>query len=189
MILKGDLIFSRDNSLISKVIRLRTLSQWSHVGLCIGVINDRLLNMIVEKFLNDKKYIRINKKYVRVCKGDVGKKAVVSARWEGVVVDVFEDDWVKEGSVVQVLRPKVDNFEQIEKAIDFCINEIGKKYDFCGLVDFLFYEKFQSEKRWFCSELVFEAYKRAGFEILVRKEKEFVSPGDLYESPMLVLVG
>jgi hypothetical protein len=38
------------------------------------------------------------------------------------------------------------------------------------------------------AELVFEAYRRAGVEILVRKEKEFVSPGDLYESPYLVLV-
>lgn len=35
----GDLIFSRDNSLISKIVRIRTLSQWSHCGIVIGRIH------------------------------------------------------------------------------------------------------------------------------------------------------
>jgi len=162
---------------------MRTLSQWSHVGLCIGVIDEELL-----KYLQIVLPRKIFSRYVKINESDFGKRAIVSARWKGVIVDVFEDDWLGHG-VVQILRPQVDDLWQVEKAVRICINEVGKRYDFCGLVDFIFFRKFQSESRWFCSELAFYAYQKAGFAILARKEKEFVSPGDLYESPKLVLVG
>jgi len=74
MVSIGDLVFSRDRGVVSKLIQMRTLSQWSHVGLCVGVVNEGLLERLK----------LVNKKYVKVCSGDIGKHAVISARWDGV---------------------------------------------------------------------------------------------------------
>jgi len=164
-------------TIVSKIIRLRILSQWSHVGICLGEINDDLFEKLKS----------CNKEYVKIDENDYRKTAIISARYKGVIIDVYEDDWYEEYTKTQILRVVAEKY-RVDRAVEFCINEVGRKYDFCGLVDFLLAKKVQSEKRWFCSELVFEAYRRAGVEILVRKEKEFISPGDLYESPYLVLV-
>ncbi len=150
----GDIVFSRDNSLVSKIIRLRTLSQWSHVGILSG--------------------------YHR------GVHLVISARWKGVVEDILEYDWPK---TRQVLRVRGITEAEVRTIVGFCKMQLGKRYDFCGLLDFLTFQKHQSDDRWFCSELVYAALRYAGIDIFRgRKDRAFVSPGDIYENPLLEIV-
>lgn len=150
----GDIIFSKSNNIFSRLIRTRTMSQWSHCGIVIG--------------------------------RKAGTIKCVSARLRGgVKVDSLKD-WA---STVQVLRLENVTELQKDKMIDFCLRQVGKKYDVCGILDFLTFQNLQSNSRWFCSELVNSAMLYAGIDLFKsRKESAFISPGDLYENPMLNFV-
>ena len=68
----------------------------------------------------------------------------------------------------------------------FLKDQIGKKYDFIGLLAFPFrMKKLAKNKRWFCSELVFEAFLRAGVELLQYTDSHEVSPALFLKSPLL----
>lgn len=61
---------------------------------------------------------------------------------------------------VTVLRVKKAKASQINKAVNFCIKQLNKKYS----LDFKHDTK-SSEKDWYCSELVWAAYKNQGINI------------------------
>lgn len=68
--------------------------------------------------------------------------------------------------------------------------ELGKPYDFRGVLGFVSRRaQAQSQDRWFCSELVFHAYRQAGIDLLSRIPAFKVTPGLLSYSPMLVTAG
>lgn len=56
---------------------------------------------------------------------------------------------------------------------------IGRKYDFLGALAFLLRIRLQRDDRGFCSELVAEAFKEAGYP-LFRVQAWRISPRDLY---------
>jgi hypothetical protein len=43
----------------------------------------------------------------------------------------------------------------------------------------------QKDTAWFCSELAYVAYKQAGIRLQRRVKQDFISPRDLYISPLL----
>ena len=64
------------------------------------------------------------------------------------------------------------NFIQVEKSIkekieDFLLEQIEKKYDYLGIIDFIvpFTDNLQDQNRWFCSELISAACISAGYNI------------------------
>lgn len=61
---------------------------------------------------------------------------------------------------VSIYRVKGSTIEQRNKAVDFCISQLGKSY-------FLDLKKDRSEKQkdWYCSELVWAAYINQGIDI------------------------
>lgn len=76
------------------------------------------------------------------------------------------------------------SFEQLlEEAL---AKEVGKRYDYCGVLRFLPRWKSQNSNRWFCSELVFSKFKQQGLDLLNRVEAVKVSPSLLSYSPNLV---
>jgi len=153
LIRPGDIVFTRNSGIMSRVVRMRTLSQWSCVGIVVGRTE--------------------------------GTIKVISAKWGGVVVDELRNF----GKHIQVLRCESATPEQIKRMLDFSIELVGKNYDWCGILDFLFLQRLQSDRRWFCSELIYSAMNYSGIDILDGKKKTgFVSPGDLYESPLLRFV-
>jgi len=110
---------------------------------------------------------------------------VVSADIEGVMLRrVREDEWSK----YAILTYPEMTLKERDDVVKFCFSKIGKGYDFLGLADFLFDKDLQVEDRYFCSELVFLAYKAAGIDLLKRIDHAFVSPRDLYISPLLWVV-
>lgn len=152
----GDIVFRRIyKDFSSKLIRIRTMSQWSHCGVIIGRKN-RTVKCISAQF---------NK---------------------GVVVDNLRE-W---GNKIHVLRLKNATTAQKDIMVDYCIRHVGIKYDCVGVIDFLTFQRAQAGKRWFSSELLYASMKYAGIDILQgKKQNRFVSPGDLYESPLLKFIG
>jgi len=68
---------------------------------------------------------------------------------------------------------------------DFLIAQIGKPYDYGGILGFLTASKTEHPNRWFCSELLFSALKQAKVCLLARIPAWKVSPGLLALSPLL----
>jgi uncharacterized protein YycO len=75
-----------------------------------------------------------------------------------------------------------------EDVVKFCFSTIGTPYDYWGLVDFLLNTDLQEEDHYFCSELAFIGYEKAGKSLLKRIDHAFVSPMHLYISPILEVV-
>ncbi len=76
--------------------------------------------------------------------------------------------------------------KQKEKIFEFAESQIGKPYDWLGILGFvLFNPNIESKNRWFCSELVFAAFKKAGVELLKNTHPSEVSPRLFLKSPLL----
>lgn len=69
--------------------------------------------------------------------------------------------------------------EQRAEAINFACDQIGKPYDYAGVLLFSLAPRWNYDDRWFCSELTAAALHFAGI-IAVPKKAWRVSPGSLY---------
>ncbi len=94
------------------------------------------------------------------------------------------------------IDPQADYFkvsltpEQETRVREFLLKQVGKPYDLTMVCRFVTrqQETRKSQGKWFCSELIFAAFKTAGVELLARIEPWEVSPGTLSNSPLLVLI-
>lgn len=75
--------------------------------------------------------------------------------------------------------------EQKWAAQEFLIHQIGKPYDYGGILGFMTRAKSEHPEKWFCSELVFAACLSAGVELLRRIPAWKVYPGMLSLSAVL----
>jgi uncharacterized protein YycO len=71
-------------------------------------------------------------------------------------------------------------------ASQFLLSQVGRKYDYSGVIRFLTREKSVNNQRWFCSELVYAAFSAAGLPLLNCREAYKVSPALLALSPYLI---
>jgi len=72
-----------------------------------------------------------------------------------------------------------------ESIIDIALMQLGKKYDWEGIFGFLFKKRqWQSDEKWFCSELIAYAFQEAGYP-LVRDFSYRITPRDLVSSVLL----
>jgi hypothetical protein len=108
----------------------------------------------------------------------------------GVVKRVGIHDGHKPDTKIRLLRldaargfPRVDEIAVIHMLEDCIRRKIG--YDWWGLVRFGLRINRNNEKRMFCSELVHLAMQAGGAPLLKRVGAHFVSPADLYRSPLL----
>lgn len=68
--------------------------------------------------------------------------------------------------------------EQRATALAFAAGQIGKPYDYLGVLRFPLRPRWNDPRRWFCSELTTAALVHAG--IIAAPKAWRVSPGDLY---------
>ncbi|WP_448577461.1 YiiX/YebB-like N1pC/P60 family cysteine hydrolase [Thermosphaera sp.] len=144
------ILLYRGVSLLSRLIRWRTWSEYSHVALEIhrGEIVD-------------------------AWKGGV---RLIRSPFEG-----HDPETVVEAYEIAGLRP-----EQAARAALFARAQIGKPYDYWGVLRFIIRrDPTQPNDRWFCSELVFAALLHGGVRLLERVPAHRASPGDLARSPLL----
>lgn len=76
--------------------------------------------------------------------------------------------------------------EQWDRAIAFARGQLGKRYDYLGVIRFVTRRRHLSSRRMFCSELVFAALAAAGVGLLKRIPAPKVSPAMLALSPLLI---
>jgi len=101
--------------------------------------------------------------------------------WQGAGVRLKKiTDW----SNVDIFRVPATERQRIV-AVSFAGQQIGKKYDYLGVLRFLSRRHCNDVQRWFCSELVFAAFKHAGVDLLHRIAPWEVSPAVLSTSPFL----
>lgn len=67
----------------------------------------------------------------------------------------------------------------------FLEDQVGKEYDFSSVFRFLSRRKASANGKWFCSELVLEAFSRNGLDLLHGRPSE-LSPRDVALSPYLM---
>lgn len=77
-----------------------------------------------------------------------------------------------------------DRAERMEKWLRA---QVGKPYDRRAIFRFVSRGTYWSNDRWFCSELAFDCALQNGLELLSRCPSYEVSPGKLYQSPLLRL--
>ena len=111
---------------------------------------------------------------------------VVIEAWGGGVTKRTWREGHTPGTRIRIMRVECTR-EQEEKFYAFLESQIGKKYDFAGILGFGLSANLQYKDRWFCSELVFAAAQYAGIELLKRIEAHKVYPGLLDVSPLLKL--
>jgi uncharacterized protein YycO len=82
------------------------------------------------------------------------------------------------GTVVELYNVEMTP-EQEVIVMDFITNQLGKSYDYWTILGFVFYKTDEGRKsygKWFCSELVFAAFEKAGIKLLERANAWNVSP-------------
>ncbi|ADU96038.1 hypothetical protein Theam_0064 [Thermovibrio ammonificans HB-1] len=109
---------------------------------------------------------------------------VVEAWWSGVREGRFSGAHTP-GTEFAVYSVKVSEAQK-ELIEIFLHDQVGKPYDWLGILGFpLRNWKLEKRNRWFCSELVFTAFKRAGIELLKNTHPSEVSPRLFLKSPLL----
>ena len=118
----------------------------------------------------------------RVAFADTKAKLFLAADFNTGKVDTL-------GTRVDIFRVEGLSMSEGQKAINFAHEQIGKGYDFLSIARFLIRSQSRRKEsgRWFCSELVFAALRKAGVDLLERIEPCDVSPGMLALSPRLIL--
>ena len=93
----------------------------------------------------------------------------------------------KPGTLIDLFRVDM-TMDQHFRAIGFLKCEIGKKYDFRGVLKFITRTGGQDQGAWFCSELIMAACLWVDCPLLCRVEPWKVDPGMLRLSPKLEFV-
>ena len=128
-------------------------------------------------FASDKEPISKIISTVTACKyhhvGAVFGDFVIEARFKGVVKTPL-DEFKKRGEY-EIFDYPLDN-EDV--ALDFAKMQIGKEYDFAGLISFPLRVQWQDSSKWYCSESV-AAITKAGGNPIAHESLTGVSPRDL----------
>ena len=104
--------------------------------------------------------------------------------------------WCKSMTEKLECNSKIDIFEVVtnseqDKIIeDFLKKQLGKKYDYLSVIGFVLYDTNEGRKKygkWFCSELVFAAFQKAGIDLLKRIDAWKVSPTILSYNNVMTL--
>jgi hypothetical protein len=102
--------------------------------------------------------------------------------WQGRGVHVRELDSFD--GIARFSIPEMTD-EQWDVALGYALSQVGKGYDYWGVLRFLSRRMQPENDRWFCSELVVESLNQAGVYPFKRTRPSEVSPGLLSISPIL----
>ena len=115
---------------------------------------------------------------------DSNDPIVIEAWWNGVRQGKFSEVHTL-GTEFAVYSIQVTDGQK-KRIEEFLQRQLRKPYDWLGILGFpLRNWKLESKNRWFCSELVFAAFKQAGVELLKNTHPSEVSPRLFLKSPLL----
>jgi len=164
----GDLVFCSGNYFFSKIIQKFTKSVWSHVGI---IYKDEQMNRLL--ILESEKLIGVRlaplSKYIKDYHGkNKPYKGQIAIGKLTVPIDMNE---LKKGisfGMDELTKP-YDNYEILRIALRILFNK-GKRED---------------DRKYICSELVYECYKRAGLEF--EFHNSLISPDDIWKNEQVVM--
>lgn len=110
---------------------------------------------------------------------DMGHEYIIGARTCGV--HKFDKNTVADNH--EILTVDCTE-EQYGKFHDFLCSKVGNKYDWRAYLGFFFNKKNHNENRWFCSELLAEAFRAADIVLFTNVKPWFCMPRDFYISPI-----
>ena len=151
----ADLLCFRGHGVFGYLVRFFTNSRYSHVGL-------------VYRF--------------------EGRVYCLEAVGSGVRLIIMSELLRRSERGIDYFRIRDVTLEQRAGALGFAFQQLGKLYDRAGIVRFLWFlllgnkARARLNGRWFCSEIVQEAYRRQGVQ-LARQKASYTSPQDLVSSP------
>jgi len=157
----GDLLFASGNYLISKAIRKVTDSCWSHVGIVFQLDNINRVLLLESVESSGVRFAPLSKYIVDYRNGKPYDGPIVIARHQQV------------------------NFEVMSRLAKFGIDELTQPYDKDEVGKILArvilgQGKWQQDREYICSELVYQCFVEAGVE-LHRDERGFVSPANIWQ--------
>jgi uncharacterized protein YycO len=74
---------------------------------------------------------------------------------------------------------------QYGRFIEYLESKIGERYDWRAYLGFMFFKNAHSTNRWFCSELILEAFNYAEICVVMNTPSYFCTPRDFLISPAL----
>jgi len=184
------ILASKGISLVSRLIRKYQRGfEYTHIAYVLDFKSNPNNPYVIEawhlpiKLRKEKKEIKIfNKRILTIEKPKL--------QFGGVFKRHFKESHTK-GTHFSIFRVKT-TLEQKERIEEFLFRQVERtqkglvEYDFKGFFGFiLFADEFEDKNKWFCSELVFYAYKQAGIDLLKNIEHYKVSPRLLLLSPLL----
>ena len=107
-----------------------------------------------------------------------GTLLIEAVGWRGVVFTTLEHHRSR-ATEIKVMEVEVQGDPTVHLR-----EQLGKKYDYSGILGIWFRRNWQGENRWFCSELVAWSCAKAGTPLVV-EEKHRVTPHDILTSPLL----
>jgi len=128
-----------------------------------------------------------------ICRGKYSHTAIILEdkkiveAWQGcneVRIIKSLSDGHKSGTKVDIYEIPCTGLQE-RMFTEYLMRQVGKKYDFLGLVSFYFNKsKYNREDRWFCSELFVAACNFADIQLLNNVEPWQVSPSLVTRSPL-----
>lgn len=104
-----------------------------------------------------------------------GDEVIEAVMGKGVIVRPLAE-LVKEASLYEIVEVPCPYPEEV---ITQARKEVGKSYDWLGILGIGFRRRWQNKDSWFCSELVAHAFHQAGWPIM-RAAHYRITPRDLY---------
>lgn len=108
---------------------------------------------------------------------------IEALQFHGVRRRTFEEHEFADADLFDVPALSGDDWLDVYQ---FANDQVGKSYDYLGVLRFISRAPSAMRAKWFCSELVFSSIKSAGVDLLERTEPWEVSPGLLSRAPDLV---
>jgi len=163
----GDVILVSGNARISTVVKVLTMSQWSHVVMYVGDRSD---------LLSDEEKAEWTKKYGKSCLEHLAIDADPIRRVHLKPVD----DYV--GLMLRHCRAEALNKEDCERVTEVALSQLGREYDIKHIISLLFFFAFPwellpsswrrvvrdftlSEDDRICSRVLSEAFHSVGYPI------------------------
>ncbi len=185
----GDVILVSGRSRVSEVIKVVTQSHWSHAALYIGRIYD-IHSDVHRRIITNQ--VEFDHAEQLIIESEIGKGTIVNA------LSSYQHEHIR------ICRPKGLRQEDAHKVINYCIEQLGKKYDVRQILDLarflfpwhwlprrwrstLFQHNAGKATKQVCSTLIAKAFAKVDFPILphIELEKDGKNFQMLHRNPRL----
>lgn len=171
------ILLYKGKSIISRIIRWRTWSQYSHAAIIPSDGYELPLSLgSMSQYLSSCVMCESWQKVQGTLLGGVVRRSGISIdHKKGTHVDLFSTN---------------DTFIDVNKVREYLISQLGKPYDFHGVLGFITRrDSAHNPNRMFCSELVSTACRQGGLQLLKRIAPHRIPPGHFALSPELTYIG